>query len=138
MIAVCYILLQKADGLIAVCYIILQEADVMIAPTAVDPGRESAADFIQPYYWEDTVLLVKLLDDSGINFVLLFGVFSYEIIVAVALVLPLVIVLMFVVEKYSPYNTIYKPGHKLNLPTVALDFYGILFAQGKHVFYQHM
>lgn len=114
-----------------------QEADLTVAALSVQPEREEVMDFISPYYTEYTVIILKKPAESSTKWRTLIDPFSWVVLVAIAVSLPVVTFFLTLCEKLSPcYAHIQNRGKYPGLHNFSDCFWyllGALLTQGKFV-----
>lgn len=109
--------------------------DLVAAPIAQTTFREEACDFTYPYFYEFSVILIKMPDPMGQKWRALLDIFSWPVMVLVIISLPLTALVVYFVEKADPVpnrRQFYMTRPDVNSYTVATWYlFGALLSQGE-------
>ncbi|KAL4219425.1 hypothetical protein ACF0H5_022005 [Mactra antiquata] len=80
-----------------------QEIDMVAAPISEQPERHQVMDFSYPFFYEYTTVVVKKPDPSALKWRKLLDPLKWRVLISVGAALPVVTILIFLIEKYTPY-----------------------------------
>ncbi|XP_060068781.1 glutamate receptor ionotropic, kainate 2-like [Ylistrum balloti] len=111
-----------------------REIDIVAAPLSTQAKREEVMDFTYSFYIDYTTILMKKKDPNITKWRTLIDPFSEELLLCVCISLPVVSLLLFLFERFSPYYVGDDEGEgKSGLHTYQDAFwymYGALLTQG--------
>ncbi|XP_046342594.1 glutamate receptor 4-like isoform X1 [Haliotis rufescens] len=106
-----------------------EEVDMVVAPLSIEPDREKVVDFIFPYYYEYTTVLIKKPDPNRTKWRTLIDPFKWQVLMCIFIALLGVTTFYFLVERWNPYYE-GKKKEKSMFGDAFWYMYGALLTQG--------
>ncbi|XP_067682011.1 glutamate receptor-like isoform X1 [Haliotis asinina] len=106
-----------------------EEVDMVVAPISIAPDREQVVDFIFPYYYEYTTILIKKPDPNRTKWRTLIDPFKWQVLMCIFISLLGVTTFYFLVERWNPYYE-GKRKKKSMFGDAFWYMYGALLTQG--------
>ncbi|XP_041350850.1 glutamate receptor ionotropic, delta-1-like [Gigantopelta aegis] len=111
-----------------------QEVDLTAAPLAIEPKREEVMDFIFPFFYEYTTVLIKKPDPNKRKWRTLIDPFKWQVLLCIGVSLVFTTFFFFLLERWNPYYSDKKYGGRTRSGRIFSDafwyMYGALLTQG--------
>ncbi|ELU13859.1 hypothetical protein CAPTEDRAFT_107912 [Capitella teleta] len=108
-----------------------KELDLIVGPVSMTHDRDSVLDFSYPFHTDQYGVLYKRIDPASMKWRLFMEPFKWRVWVCVAISIPFVAMVIWAMNKTSPYYTVAERNTGFGNFTEALLFtYGSLCQQG--------
>ncbi|KAL4222939.1 hypothetical protein ACF0H5_018980 [Mactra antiquata] len=114
-----------------------EEVDMVAADITIQKEREMVMDFMFPFFYGDTSVLLKKPDPNARKWRTLVDPLKWEVLMAIGICLPIVSLMAFLIEKFNPF---YNDPKNAQIATVSYGLhtfhdafwymYGALLSQG--------
>ena len=75
------------------------------APLAVQSGREMVMDFVHPFYYEYSTILLRKPDALSSKWRTLIDPLNMNVLICILMALPVLSLVLYLVERLGPYYT---------------------------------
>ncbi len=103
--------------------------DLIVAPISIQPEREMVMDFIFPYFYDYSTVLIQMPNPEGTKWRTFIDPFKWEVLMCIIISLLLITVIYFLVERWNPFYEGRKPQNSM-FGDAFWYMYGALLTQG--------